>query len=196
MFMQLMALALVLEGGSPLGAAIAVVTGEHHALAAAAADNAAIFNRVAAGAMDQHADAEIADLKSRDLDALCIADRQPRIGGRAHIGAELARHGAGAGALALVHDKTRSVDRDELARAFPRTPLDADRSLDRRQERSGLDDMRPGTGRIDLDAEAARRRVVALDRPAQRALDEIVSRARDAQHLDRSGLGERRHWRA
>ena len=69
-----------------------------------------------------------------------------------------------------------------VAGAPPRHAFDPHRSLDGGQQRGRPDDVRAGALGIDLDAEAAGCRVVALDRPAQRALA-VVGGARDAQRF-------------
>src|SRR5262249_25204957 len=182
---EFVALNLVVHGGGGGGIAVAVVAREHHAGAAAIADNAVVVNRVAARAVNQHADAEIANFQSADLDALGVDQGEAGIGGRADVGAVWAGGGAGAGLRALVLDVAGAVEGDEFAAALPRRALDRHRSLDRRQRRSELDHVRRSARRIDLDAQAPGRRVVALDRPAQRTFAAVVGGAGDAQHLGR-----------
>jgi hypothetical protein len=167
------------------GIAIAVVAREHHAGAAAITDDAVVVNRVAARAVNQHADAEIANFEPADLDALGVDQSEAGIGGRAHVGAVLAGDGAGASLWTLVLDVAGTVEGDEFAAALPWRALDRYRSFDRRQRRGELDRVRRLTRRIDLDAEASGRRVVALDRPAQRAFAAVIGSAGDAQHLGR-----------
>src|SRR5262249_39095755 len=159
-------------------AAIAVVAGQHHAGAAAAAHDAIVFDDACARAMQQNADAEVADLEATNFHTLCIDRGEGGIGQGAHVGAELTRRRARARLLTAVLDEAGTVERDEFAGTPPRHAFDAHRSLDRRQQRAGLDDVRALALRVDLDAEAAGRRVVALDRPAQRAFEEVVARAR------------------
>src|SRR5262245_64446969 len=86
------------------GIAVAVVAREHHAGAAAIADDAVVVNRITARAVDQHADAEVANFQAADLDALGIDQSEAGIGGRAHVGAVLAGDGARASLRALVLD--------------------------------------------------------------------------------------------
>src|SRR6516165_6985655 len=182
---ELVALHLVVDRGGGGGIAIAVVAREHHAGAAAIADDAVVANRIAARAVDQHADAEVANLQAADLDALGVDQSEAGIAGRAHVGAVLAGDGAGAGLRALVLDVAGAVQSDEFAAALPRRALDRHRTFDRRQRRSELDHVRRLTRGIELDAQAPGRRVVALDRPAQRAFAAVIGAARDAQHLGR-----------
>src|SRR5215471_17186933 len=78
-----------------------------------------------------------------------------------------------------------AVEDDELAAALPRRALDRHWAFDRRQRRSELDHVRRLTRRVELDAQASGRRVVALDRPAQRTLAAVIGGAGDAQHLGR-----------
>jgi len=182
---KFVALHLVVHRGGGGGVAIAVVAREHHAGAAAIADDAAVVNRVAAGAVDQHADAEVANVQAADLDALGIDQSKAGIAGRAHVRAVLAGDGAGAGLWAFVLDVAGAVEDDELAAALPRRALDRHRAFDRRQRRSELDHVWRLTRGIELDARASGRRVVALDRPAQRAFAAVIGAARDAQHFGR-----------
>src|SRR5262249_9779285 len=90
------------------------------------------------------------------------------VGGRT-VGPYWAGDGAGAGLRTLVLDVAGAVEDDEFAAALPRRALDRHRPFDRRQRRSELDHVRGLARRIELDAQAPGRRVVALDRPAQRA---------------------------
>src|SRR5215468_4485547 len=144
------------------------------ARAAAIGNDAVVVNKVAARAVDQHADAEVANFEPADLDALGVDQSEAGIGGRAHIGAVLAGNGAGTGLRALVLDVAGAVEGDEFAAALPWLALDRHRSFDRRQRRSELDYIRRLTRRRDLDAEAPGRRVVALDRPAQRTFAAVI----------------------
>ena len=107
---EFVALDLVVDGRSRRRAAISIIAGQHHARAAVIGHDAAVFDDIAAGTMDQHADAEIADFQPADPDALRVDDREPRIGRRADIGAELARHRARAGLLAFVLDESGTVE--------------------------------------------------------------------------------------
>src|SRR5262249_52068027 len=182
---KLLALAFVVHGGRGGGIAVAVIAREHHAGAAAIGNDAVVVNKVAARAVDQHADAEVANFQPTDLDALGVDQSEARIGGRAHIGAVLAGNGAGTGLRALVLDVAGAVEGDEFAAALPWRALDRHRSFDRRQRRSELNYIWRLTGRSDLDAEAPRRRIVALDRPAQRPFAAVIGSAGDAQHLGR-----------
>ena len=180
---------LVVHGGRGRGIAAAVVAGEHHAGAAAIGDDAAVVDGVAARAMDQHADAEVADLQPADVDALGVDQRKAGQGGGADIGAELAGDRAGAGLRPLVLDVAGAVDRNERAGLLPRRAFDRHRPLDRRQRRRRLDHVRTRTARRDLDAETSGRGVVALDRPAQRSLAAVVGGAGDVQHVRRGRSG-------
>src|SRR6516162_42150 len=182
---EFVALHLVVHGGRGGGVAVAVVAREHHAGAAAIADDSVVVNRVAARAVDQHADAEIANFQAADLYALGIDQSEAGIGGRAHVGAVLAGDGARAGLRTLVLDVAGAVEGDEFAAALPRRALDRHRSFDRRQRRSELDHVWRRARRIERDAQASRRRVVAFDRPAQRAFAAVIGGAGDAQHLRR-----------
>src|SRR5262249_13355758 len=134
---------------------------------------------------DQHADAEVANLQAADLDALGVDQSEAGIAGRAHVGAVLAGDGAGAGLRALVLDVAGAVQSDEFAAALPRRALDRHRTFARRQRRGELDHVRRLTRGIELDAQAPGRRVVGLDRPAQRAFAAVIGGAGDAQHLGR-----------
>src|SRR5262249_54843760 len=69
---EFVALHLVVHGGGGGGTAVAVVAREHHAGAAAIADDAVVMNRISARAVDEHADAEVANFQAADLDALGI----------------------------------------------------------------------------------------------------------------------------
>src|SRR5262249_48972333 len=131
-------------------AAAAVVAGEHDAGATAAADDAAVLDGIATGAVYQHTDTEAANLEAADLDALGVNDGEARIGQGAHVRAELTFGRAGAGALALVLNKAGSIERDEFAGAPPRHTLDTHRPLDRRKQRSRLDHEGGRAFRIDL----------------------------------------------
>src|SRR5262249_16799500 len=82
--------AVGVEGGGGGGIAVGVVAGEHHAGAAAIADDAVVVKRVAARAVDQHADAEVANFQPADLDPLGVDQSEAGIAGRAHVGAVLA----------------------------------------------------------------------------------------------------------
>src|SRR5215468_904683 len=117
---RFVALNLVVHRGGGGGIAIAVVAREHHAGAAAIADDAVVVNRVAARAVDQHADAEVANFQPADVDALGVDQSEAGIGGRAHVGAVLAGDGARAGLRALVFDIAGAVEDDEFAAALPR----------------------------------------------------------------------------
>src|SRR5262249_39396155 len=126
---------LVVHRAGGGGIAVAVVAREHHAGAAAVADDAVVVNRVAACAVDQHADAEVANVQPADLDPLGIDQSKAGIAGRAHVGAVLAGDGAGAGLRALVLDVAGAVEDDEFAAALPWRALDRHRAFDRRQRR-------------------------------------------------------------
>src|SRR5262249_5002174 len=158
---------------------------KHHPGTAAIADDAVVMNRISACAVDEHADAEVANFQPADLDPLGVDQSKAGIAGRAHVGAVLAGDGARAGLRALVFDVAGTVEDDELAAALPRRALDRHRAFDRRQRRSELDHVRRLTRRIELDADAPGRRVVTLDRPAQRTFAAVIGGAGDAQHLGR-----------
>src|SRR5262245_65626991 len=128
-----------------------------------------------------------------DLDALGVDQSKAGIGGRAHVGAVLPGDGARAGLRTLVLDVAGAVEGDEFAAALPWRALDRHGSFDRGQRRSELDYIRRLTRWRELDAEAPGRRVVPLDRPAQRTFAAVIGGAGDAQHLER---GRRRALRA
>src|SRR5215468_7484564 len=151
---EFVALHLVVHGGRGGGIAVAVVARKHHAGAAAIADDAVVMNRISARAVDQHADAEVANFQPANLDALGVNQSEAGIGGRAHIGAVLAGNGARTGLRTLVLDVAGAVEGDEFAAALPWRALDRHRSFDRRQRRGGLDYIWRLTRRGDLDAEA------------------------------------------
>ena len=115
------------------------------------------------------------------MHALGIAQHQPGVGGGAHVGAELAGQGAGAGAHALVLDVSRTVDGDVLAIACPGQASDAHRAFDFWQWAIGADDV----GRLahcrNVDAVMARVLVAGFDGPAQRAGLAIVGVMLDTQ---------------
>jgi hypothetical protein len=144
-------------------AAIAVVAGDEQAGAAAVGDDAVIVDDVAARTMNENADAEIADVEPGHVDAAGIDEREPWIGQRAHIGAELPRHRARTGLRPLVLDVAAAVENDELAGSLPRRAFDADRTLDGRQRRIGLDYIGRTADRLDLDAIASWRAVARFD---------------------------------
>src|SRR5260370_29105195 len=171
---KFVALHLVVHRRGGGGIAITVVARMHHAGAAGMADDAVVVNRVAARAVDEHADAEVANFQPADLDPLGVDQSKTGIAGRAHVGAVLAGDGARAGLRALVLDVAGTVEDDELAAALPRRALDRHRAFDRRQRRTKPDHVRRLTRRIELDARAPGRRVVALDRPAQRTLAAVI----------------------
>src|SRR5262249_48498840 len=135
------------------------------------------MNRIAARAVDQHADAEVANFQPADLDALGVDQSEAGIGGRAHVGAVLAGDGARARLRALVLDIAGAVEGDEFAAALPRRALDRHRSFDRRQRRRELDHVRRLTRRIELDAHGTGRSVYTLSRPAQRPFAPVVPAA-------------------
>ena len=56
---------------------LAVVSGQHHAGAAAAVGEAIVMYRNAGGAVDQHTDAEPVNLDTSDFDVTRIGDLQP-----------------------------------------------------------------------------------------------------------------------
>ena len=134
--------------------------------------------------MDQHADAEVANFQSADLDAMGVDQREAGIGSRADVGAVLAGNRAGTGLRALVFDVAGAVEDDEFPAALPRRAFDRHRSFDCRQRGRQLDHVRCLTCRSDLDAEASGRRVVALERPAQGTFSAVIGGAGDTQHFE------------
>src|SRR5262249_28963551 len=111
---ELVALHLVVHRGGGGGIAVAVIAREHHAGAAAIADDAVVVDRIAARAMDQHADAEVANFQPADLDPLGVDQSEAGIAGRAHVGAVLAGDSARTGLRAFVLDVAGAVEGDEF----------------------------------------------------------------------------------
>src|SRR5262249_58434195 len=82
---KFVALHLVVHRRGGGGIAITVVARKHHAGTAAIADDAVVVNRVAACAVDEHADAEVANLQAACPDPLGVDQSKAGIAGRAHV---------------------------------------------------------------------------------------------------------------
>ncbi len=126
---KLVAQHLVVERRGCGRAAVAVVAGNEHAGAAAVGDDAVVVNDIAARTMNEDADAEVADVKPGNVDAVGVDQRDSRIGSGAYVGAELPRHRARTGLRPLVLDVARAVENDEFAGLLPRAAFDARRAL-------------------------------------------------------------------
>ncbi|MNH25604.1 hypothetical protein D3C79_856080 [compost metagenome] len=134
-----------------------------------------------AGAVEQNADAEVAHFQATEVHALGVAQHQPGVGRGAHVGAELAGQGAGAGVYSLVLDIAGAVNGDVLAVARPRQAGDLHRAFDFRQGAGRPDDKRGLADCGDVDAVVAGLLVAGFDRPAQGAWLAVVGVAVDPQ---------------
>src|SRR5260370_9454761 len=156
------------RGGGRAG--VAVAAGDEPAGAADISHDAVVVNDIAARTMNEDADAEVADVEPGNVDAVGVDQRDSRIGGGAHVGAELPRHRARTGLRPLVRDVARAVENDEFAGLLPRDPFDARRALDERQRRVGLAHLERAPHHFHLDALPPPPTVAPFHRTAYRAV--------------------------